>query len=255
MSSSNRKKNHSRRVIALSATAQPTTIDYNFRPATYWNAKKRKLANITGTQRRLAAQRDLATRGRIDPGLLPDTTTGEKNFLGSIHPQLRSGEDLAPARRNETEIARMYLPTTVHAEVTSVRARWSGGRIYYRVVDEINCDMGFSYRTKPRSSKLPLTLGELIELMETVDLYDDKGKNLHWTGLVEPVWDMQHGNKSTKQEVYEFVEVSSVFYPQLAEAYKQRFELWAAQRKWPRDPDSENDWGDEEEDAEQEVIQ
>lgn len=48
-------------------TRNRIAIDYNFRPATYWDKKQRQLANITGTHRRLAAKYDLATRGHVDP--------------------------------------------------------------------------------------------------------------------------------------------------------------------------------------------
>jgi hypothetical protein len=204
-------------------------IDYNFRPSSYWDKEKRRLANITGTHRRLAAKRDLAAHGKIDPGLLRDSTREEKNFLGSINPRARSGEDLAPVRGNETEIARIYLPTTTHAEVTSIRARWSGGRICYRVVDEV----GITFRTKPRTSKLPLTLAQLIELIDTAKAYLQNGKDVNWTGLVEPIWDMQHETGETQREAYEFVEISSEFYPQLVDAFREKFKQWASKRDWP----------------------
>jgi hypothetical protein len=216
-------------------------IDQNFRPSTYWDEEKRELANISGTVRRTAASAHKAHgRGRFPQNLTRKTTPEEKSWLGWLNPALRSGEDLPPVRRGETEIARIYLPTTVHAEVTSVRARrLKTGRIQYSIADEIYYYDGLLYRTKPRCSDVPLTLAELVELIQTAELVNPPDKKVVSTGLVEPLWEQQHGYGESREQVQRFVHVSSEFYPQLGDAFREKFDQWALIRTWPEDHDDE----------------
>ena len=74
------------------------------------------------------------------------------------------GEYLPPLRKGEVEIARISL-ASVTADQISVRARRSRGRIRYRVVDEYMETS--TYVCHPASSVSPLSLGELIALMES----------------------------------------------------------------------------------------
>ncbi len=60
---------------------------------------------------------------------------------------------------------RIHTPLTVHAEITSIRGRRNGGRIRYRVADEYES----KYAIRPQTSKLPLTMGEVIRLINTAD--------------------------------------------------------------------------------------
>jgi hypothetical protein len=60
----------------------------------------------------------------------------DRDYLSGIDPSLRGGEDLPGYLVDEVEIARVEAPTTVHAEVTSVRCRRVGKRLVYRVVDD-----------------------------------------------------------------------------------------------------------------------
>ena len=72
------------------------------------------------------------------------------------------GEYLPPLRKGEVEIARISLESTT-ADQISVRARRVGERIRYRIVDEYE----FKYVCHPASSDSPLSLRDLIGLMES----------------------------------------------------------------------------------------
>jgi hypothetical protein len=159
-------------------------------------------------------------------------------LLGYSGPSVRSGEDLPPVQPNETEIARVWTPTTVHAEVTSVRARSDGRSIFYMVVDEYWTE-GNSYRISPESSTKPLTMEQLIQLIDTADWYfDDEpaGKK----GLVLPLWEQAFESECRRglcadsaDSVRSFVAVQSYFYPQLAAWYSRRYDQWASGKLWP----------------------
>ncbi len=87
---------------------------------------------------------------------LPDE---DQRTLGRLHPSFMGGEYLPNRRDTEVEIARINIDSTT-SHVTSVYDRPSKDRIYCRVVDEYRGDTLSEKRT--RSSKRPLSLGELI---------------------------------------------------------------------------------------------
>ena len=82
---------------------------------------------------------------------------------GRVHPSNMGGEYLPPLRKGEVEIARISLES-VTADQISVRARRVRERIRYRVVDEYSETS--TYVCHPASSVSPLSMGELIALME-----------------------------------------------------------------------------------------
>jgi len=63
-----------------------------------------------------------------------------KALLGSRNPSYRGGEDLPDLEPGEVEIARVQMVTSVHGEVTSLRARRVGEHIALRLVDEWGTD-------------------------------------------------------------------------------------------------------------------
>jgi hypothetical protein len=64
-----------------------------------------------------------------------------RRSLGQIHPSFMGGEYLPNYRRHEVEIARIELQSTT-SDVISLRARGTGLRIKYRLVDEYQTDFG-----------------------------------------------------------------------------------------------------------------
>jgi hypothetical protein len=139
-------------------------VDLSFRPLTYWPQREPRQAKKKGT---------------YDAGL--DRAAVVKNFFG-LHPHLRSGQDLSEFKKDEVEIGRLRWAQTVHEEVTSIRARLVGARIAYRIDDELVTPEGGEFKFAPKTSTLPLTLGELINLInEAEEWWDDE---LASTGLV-----------------------------------------------------------------------
>ena len=74
------------------------------------------------------------------------------------------GEYLPPLLDDEVEIARISL-ASVTADQTSVRAQRVAGGIAYRIVDEYGED-GTEYVCRPDRSDLPLTLAELVAMID-----------------------------------------------------------------------------------------
>ena len=131
--------------------------------------------------------------------------------------------DLPDYLPGEVEIASTFWTTTIHGEVVSVRARPDGNRVRFRVVDE--SDHRFEGPEDLVTTALPLTLGELIRLIDEVRTEFPGGD-----GLVECVWSFLHEDCDTEpDELRGYIDVGSSFYPQLSDWYEHRFEIWYAQ--------------------------
>ena len=116
----------------------------------------------------------------------PTLSDADRRALGRLHPSFMGGEYLPDRRDTEVEIARINIDSTT-SDVTSIYAKAGKDRIRYRVVDEYN---GYTLSEKcTRSSKRPLSLGELIEfllaawplqeVLEMNELDRDGGAGLH----------------------------------------------------------------------------
>ena len=115
-----------------------TKYDLTFRPASYWT-----------------------TPGDGPPeGQAPSATVVWRYTRRT--PLLDPGQDFLPEREGgEVEIACVLL-ASVTADVITIRARRRGNRIVYRIVDEYET----CFRFKPKTSTQPLSLGELIALID-----------------------------------------------------------------------------------------
>jgi hypothetical protein len=97
--------------------------------------------------------------------LLRDSLSDEaRTSLGKIHPTFMGGEYLPNYGRQEVEVARIALASTT-SDVISLRARASGSRIKYRVVDEYQTKFQLLQETSSR----PFSLRELIRFLDSVD--------------------------------------------------------------------------------------
>jgi len=208
-------------------------IDLSFRPHTYFgpiSAETHLLAHVTGHERREFLRAQL--RSNSDDPML-DLLTGlfslDRESLGRIHPALMGGEYLPPFLDDETEIARISLASTT-ADQISVRARRLPDGIEYRIVDEYG-DM-VDYVCQPAHSELPLTLGELVALIDGAA--PDGGAALAYLYMNVAA------DPANAERLRNFVQVSSEFYPQLASYYDQRIAAWFAERFL-----SDDDEGDE----------
>ena len=146
--------------------------------------------------------------------------------MGSLHPMFMGGEYLPGYRTNELEIARASLES-VTGDVVSIRARLlDNGRIAYRVEDE--------YETKfswlPATSAQPLTMGELISLIDSVGR---AGEPDAIPGLTSYFRDYNYRYDTTLEslETYvHFVHVSSLYYHELQRWYEEEACEWYLDR-------------------------
>ncbi len=196
-------------------------IDYDFRPQSYGvttDPLQAILAKVQGTKRRQMI-RDYWAEGRLEE--LADThlkdvlTEEQRASLGAIHPSFMGGEYLPSYGEGEVEIARIELQSTT-ADVISVRARHEAGMIRYFVVDEYETE----FRVEPESSPEPLTLAELIALIDGAA--DEDSLATCFTIM------NYEGDKSLDglERIKDFTTVESDFYPQLALHYQKVTHRW-----------------------------
>ena len=191
---------------------QPSAgYDLDFRPGSYFlhrEAAPALLQDIKGEQRRAMARDALESGREIDPRFYgEDAPPSVQNLMERVDPRWMGGEYLPDYLPGEVEIARIVL-ASVTQDVVSVRARRrrSGQRILYRVVDEYETPIDFA----PRSSAKPLSFGQLVTLVDSIDLGRDGGEGR--TYLEETLHGMPD---STLDVMVDFVTVESLFYPGL----------------------------------------
>src|SRR5262249_41993988 len=150
----------------------------------------------------------------------------DRESWGRIHPAMMGGEYLPKVEGDEVEIARIDLQS-VTADALEVRARRHGGAIRYRVVDEDER----TFEITPRESAMPLSFGELIELIDTA-------ANGDFLGLTDTYRDYNLEGVDDPEELLTFVSVGSAFYPQLEAYYIDRTYAWVEEtrRAWASDP-------------------
>lgn len=151
---------------------------------------------------------------RPDPDFSPSIDDRDPK---PFDPAFFGGAFLPPLRWNEVEIARITLESTTF-DVISIRARICKRRIYYSVVDEYEGQV--SYECQRKSSVRPLTMRELIDLMENTEV------NGEYTGLVLGMAQNGFECSGYADQWVHFANVSSDVYPQLAEWYFDAFEEW-----------------------------
>lgn len=137
------------------------------------------LNGIKGQMRRemvrdmLSAEGDKREAHDVVLGPIDEDVLGERAPEDFVHdltlalgPSWMGGEyrpDLGP----EVEIARIVLASTT-MDVFSVRARLVDGAYHYSMVDEYSTDFSLT----PSASDQPLTLGELVGVLDTADGQD-----------------------------------------------------------------------------------
>lgn len=196
--------------------------DLKFTPQSYWGPQDVKThfgSRIKGELRRKAAIKELGL-GVADEGMLKSSLEeDERSAVGRDHPWFMGGEYLPDLRSNEVEIARVVLESTT-MDVISIRARHTKNRIKYSVVDEYDSKFEFS----PKSSKKPLALGQIINLVEEMTLDGDSASPSAYRdsqGLDEV---------ELIKEMKSFVSVSSQFYADLHPWFERDAEIWASDR-------------------------
>jgi hypothetical protein len=210
------------------------TYPLDIGPSSYWdltNPVAAIIGNVKGDLRRTMIADVLAPDeqgehyrsllGDLDSDLFDET---RHSPLEQIDPRWMGGEYLPDYLPGEVEIARLVLESTTR-DVYSVRARRSArpaARIRYRMVDEY----AGVWRVRPRLSDLPLTMGELVEMIDgaTADGAD-------WTDLTDALRDGTLDGSGDVDDAARFVSVSSYHYPALGAYYAHKAARWAARQR------------------------
>jgi hypothetical protein len=112
---------------------------------------------------------------------------------------------------------------SVHGETWSVIATQVNGCIQYRVSDG---EVEFDIKEEPPSRVLSLL--ELTQLMDSTNYpYEES----HLNGVVQSHWEHMYEMEGDWNSAPDFAQVSSAFYPDLAEYYAYRARLWRVE-KW-----------------------
>ena len=202
------------------------TFDLDFGPETYWPwlpEPALMLARIKGLARRAAARAVLEAGGpaALDPSLFEESLAEtERRAVGRLHPSFMGGEYLPDLRELEVEIARIELASTMR-DVISVRARPEGAHPAYSVVDEYETAFAFC----PDSSSRPLTLGQLVSLIESIRV-EEAHHAAYPEGPGLPAGFRQIQSEWDLGEAACFVTVSSELYPQLELYYENDARAW-----------------------------
>jgi hypothetical protein len=204
-------------------------IDYNYRPKSYWEPDDlpQLFANIKGAERKEQAFR-LLREGRLDQArdiFLTDTLTEpDREKWGLLHPANMGGEYLPDYLPGEVEIARLTLDS-VTKDVFSIRARLGSKEqpILYRVLDEYETE----YKVHPDFSQEPLTLRELIGLIDTTQ------SEIGGIGLDMLDYKLRNGEEPAAAYAG-FLAYSSEFYPALKTHFWFAIQRWMQDNKYPQ---------------------
>ncbi len=214
------------------------SLDLNYRPRSYFWAQELGLAltpAIQGAERRRLYEQAIAAGASIPTELMkPRLSRAERSAWGSIHPSLMGGEYLPPLKRNEVEVARIVIASTM-SDVVCVYARPYRRKILLRVVDEHEGMM----LDEPTTliSPEPLSLGEFLDFFLT-------GWNLLevLTANAE-----EHGYAADR--VHGFItSATSSFYPGFEAALRQRVYDWLEEVSPEGEAEDEDGGADEEQD-------
>lgn len=204
-------------------------INYDHRPVSFWEPELNPLAavthNVKGQQRRALIQ-EHALAGTLDT--LPDYLLSEslndevRKQRGQIHPMFMGGEYLPDYKHREVEIARIELQSTTY-DVISLRARPSGSRIRYTMVDEYGND--FEYKLPQHTSRRPFSLRELIQFLDSTEQLGSEPK---WNrfGFIVSFNECTLDCGADLKSCSDFTRVVSDVYPDLWSHYRKVLEGW-----------------------------
>lgn len=205
-------------------------IDLEFRPRSYWVPKPTAAARMMQRVGRWLSGASKSNDTGMHSGLFEEDEDGPI-FFGGSPAAMRSGMDLPDLLPNEVEIARLTYTQTVHCEVTSVRAQRWGPRILYRIVDEY----GAPFECSPDHSREPLSLGELIALIDGATGDTTSSPGLFFGSLQSALDD----GEMQVEELEDWIWVSSHYYPDLTRWYREAFHGWAVEAAAERDQDAD----------------
>jgi hypothetical protein len=222
-----------------------SSFNFDVRPTSYWGPEddpRLRVHRVKGQDRRNLAETLLLSGEAADlvsPEFDESLPERDREFRGSVHPRLMSGEYLPDFEGDEVEIARVTL-ASVTGDVISIRARRDGNVIRYRIVDEYEGQTVYYFH--PEESTRPLSMRELVELIDTTR--GEGGYPDYGTGLTSVWRTFNADNGSTPEEMLRFVTVSSEFYPGLYHHYEAEAAEWLKQRQSEYECDEDEDEDD-----------
>jgi len=201
-------------------------FNLDYRPDTYWVDEQRP-TNVKGELRRryIKSAMEKGETENLPESLLKASLSEEDRILaGRIHPSLMGGEYLPDLEEDQVEIARVSLNSVMNDVFLICASRDKAGEIIYDIADEYSSKFDF---TAPWGRTEPLTMGELIESIDSAAEYEaedcdeDGGFNgrCNYRGLVAH-WFCDCLNAP------KFVKVSSEFYPELVAYYEDQIAEW-----------------------------
>jgi hypothetical protein len=201
---------------------KPDSIDLDFRPRSYWGSFEAIVATVRGEMRRRRLLERLRSShpGRLEEILLVSELPAEVlGVLHAIDPELTAGEHFPPVQRGEAEIARMLVrwPTPT---VFSARARVIPMRLGFTVVgeDERTFTLPMSHRPGCMSTREVLDM--FCGMRETHAPPSARS-------CLEDILLACRREAPAPGGLARFVELDSLFYPRLQEAFAERIQGWA----------------------------
>lgn len=126
---------------------------------------------------------------------------------------------LPPLEEGELEIVQIMLES-VTQDVVSIRAKRCADGWQYRVEDEYETEYALAYKTSPE----PLTLGQMIELIDGLDYVLSTLRYVY--ANPDNIWMTGEDLENAEDQIREYVYVSSPFYPDLTPYYTDVAENW-----------------------------
>ena len=217
-------------------------FDLSYQPQSYWPEEldqEQLLARISGQARREIV-RDALARGdiaSIDPILAnEELDDNDRRSWGLIDPTLMGGEYLPQLGGDDVEIARISLKSTM-ADQISIRAARVDGKIHYLVVDEYETEYELAFT----ESELPLTLSELIELIDGSRHPESEMPG----GLLTSHWEYMLEWNYALDKAIDFASIESAWYPELTEYYEQVAIDWSEAKRKARPDLYDEDYEEE----------
>ena len=150
-------------------------------------------------------------------------------------PEFPEEEYLPEFGEYELEIGCVVLSSTT-GYVVSIRVKKDLDGYSYRVVDEMS--QIFELPEHLEKSKEPLTLHQIIEVINDCQMRREGSNEWFEPGLVKPILrDMVQYGVHGWEQVKNFVEVESKFYPQLHDYFEYQKDIWYQELKdeWDED--------------------
>jgi len=184
------------------------------------------LSRIHGIERQVIARRLYAEHGftALSEFLVKEGLNNEeRDAWGAIGPWCMGGEYLPEVKEGEMEIARISMRSVMSDQI-SVRATRVPDGIEYRIVGEYEEDESWRCRLPFDTSKEPLSLGELMDLMQR----SNQAGSGYPGGLFAASWAMMRDHYYDEADTIAFLSLSSPFYPGIQECYVDLAEKWLA---------------------------